>query len=1267
MINTLRRSKFIQFALICSVLVSLCGIYIFEHYKLQQKHLFINKATSQYISLLSNSILHASSAAYPIAALIQSQQGDTTGFNELSTKMLPHYPGVTALELQPNGIVNQISPLSGNETAISYDVRSDPDINDNSFNPLLPAKLTLSGPYTLAQGGKGFIARLPIILDTDKGKEFWGFSAILIRTSDILNTVKFADLSDLGLAFKLSAHPHNSDKIHDIAQSKQTVTKNPDIFNLNVPGGNWVLQVSPANGWEGSNSHTYQLLLAAAFIITITSLAILTTRREEQQQTQTELKLDETQSRLQEAQNYADIGYWELSIKDNSIIWSKQMYTLFGLPSDAPASLKIMRKIVSVDVFCAIRDSINPNINNKTQHHIKYPITRSIDHEQRWIESSGKIIRNKNGRAEKITGFIRDITELKNSELRRKINNQVLRQLVNGVTLNVILNSIVQLIEKDNTLNFCSILLLDKSGKHLLSTAAPSLPGFYIDAINGVEIGDGVGSCGTAAFTHKRVIVEDIQTHPYWANFKQLATDAKLGSCWSQPIIGTNAAIFGTFAIYHHKKHTPTKNELQLIEYAAQIASIAIERSRSNEQLTLSSKVFSHTQEGICITDSNGIIVDINPAYSEITGYSREEIIGQNPSFVSSGRQSSEFYSNMWTQLLEQGYWKGEVWNRKKNGELFAELLSISSLHDTSDETINYVGIFSDITQSKNHQEELNHMAHYDLLTGLPNRALFADRFQQAIAHSKRCQTQLAVCFIDLDNFKPINDNFGHSAGDQLLIEVAKRITACIREEDTISRQGGDEFTLLLNDIDTAEESLQTLKRIHQSLAQPYAIGNKLHYITASSGATLYPQDDADIDTLLRHADQAMYQAKLSGKNRYHLFNPSEDKETKYKHHKISEIEQALVNNEFVLYYQPKVHMLSGEVFGAEALIRWLHPQKGLRPPLDFLPLIDGTDLDVKLGNWVIKQAIDQINTWDQQGIQLEVSVNISSYHLQSADFHKQLELALQAQPTVDPRLLQLEILESSALGDLNTITSVIKMCQESFGTGFALDDFGTGYSSLTHLRNLPVDTIKIDQTFIRDMIDDPDDFSIIESTISLAKSFNRSVIAEGVETTEHGLMLLIMGCELAQGYGIAKPMPSNELKPWLDHYDANKLWLSYKLLKLSEQKKKASLYSLIANHWNSRFIQCIISDNPSNKSWPIMDSDRCHCSAWIERAQQDNSFDLQWISQLEQLHTIYHLQAQSLQSQYRHGEISLAKEGLNELKSIFDDMTNLLNIIINE
>ena len=862
-----------------------------------------------------------------------------------------------------------------------------------------------------------------------------------------------------------------------------------------------------------------------------------------------------------------------------------------------------------------------------------------------------------------IQATVRDISQQKRTQFYEDMQHQVFDLLFQNRPLTTLLESIVNIVESAHPNIICSILLMDKDKKHLLLEAAPHLADSYKKAIDDIEIGEDVGCCATAAYTGKRIIVEDIQAYPYWKPYKKLAANANLKACWSEPIIGSKNNVLGTFAIYHHEISTPEQKDFELIEFSAQLASIAIERNQTNKELLLQSNVFRNTHEGIIITDKNQLIIDINPAFTEITGYSREEVIGKTPNLLSSGKQSPEFYAEMWQKINQQGHWQGEVWNRSKEGDIYAELLNISTLLDEKGEVSNYVGVFSDITQSKQQQEKLNLMAHYDVLTKLPNRALFVDRFNQAIAHSDRTSQQLAICFLDLDDFKLVNDHYGHEVGDQLLIEVAQRITTSIREEDTVSRQGGDEFALLLNDIVSFDECKQTIERIHHALAQPYIIDGYPHKISASAGVTLYPDDDSDIDTLLRHADQAMYRAKQAGRSQYYLFNTEQDQAFIIKQHRLVEIEQALTNNEFQLFYQPKVNMVTGTVFGAEALIRWIHPEKGLIPPLDFLPLVDGTDLEIKIGDWVINQALCQMDQWQQQDIHIEISVNISSHHLLSLSFIEKLEATLLKYPTVDPKTLQLEILETSALGDLHTINHIINTCKQQLELTFSLDDFGTGYSSLTHLRNLPVDTIKIDQSFIRDMLDDSNDYVIVDGVIGLADSFDRDVIAEGVEATEHGLMLLIMGCDNAQGYDISKPIPAESFPRWLNDYEPNQTWLSFGHKHCSRKEKKIKLYRLVSEQWQNLFIKNIQSSPEHIKTWPIMDMHYCHCGYWSERARKSELFEAKWLDRLQQAHEEIHRIARNLLATYQQGHVKKARDGLDELNAAFDNMSNVLGL----
>ena len=583
------------------------------------------------------------------------------------------------------------------------------------------------------------------------------------------------------------------------------------------------------------------------------------------------------------------------------------------------------------------------------------------------------------------------------------------------------------------------------------------------------------------------------------------------------------------------------------MKYLLGISEDITESKNTHERLLLTANVFTHAREGILITDAAGVIIDVNESFSRITGYSRDEALGQTPRILSSGQQSPDFYQTMWAALSCDGQWYGEIWNRRKNGEVYAEMLNISAVPDHQGQFKNYVALFSDITAIKEHEKELEHIAHYDVLTGLPNRVLLADRLHLAMTQSvRRCQ-QLAVVYLDLDGFKSINDRHGHELGDHLLRHVATRMKLALREGDTLARIGGDEFVAVLIDLDDSQAAVPLLNRLLTAAAETVQLAEFSLQISASLGVTFYPQTEVlEADQLLRQADQAMYQAKLAGKNRFHFFDAEQDRTKRGHFESLESIRNALVANEFVLYYQPKINMRTGVVIGVEALIRWQHPDKGLLAPALFLPVIEEHALAVAMGEWVIDTALSQIEHWQNEGMALSerfnVSVNVGARQLQQGNFAAYLQDLLAAHPQVRPAQLEVEILETSALNDLAGVSQVIEDCHR-IGVLFALDDFGTGYSSLSYLKHLRVSLLKIDQSFVRDMLDDPDDLAILQGVIGLAAAFKRRVIAEGVETEAHGHLLLQMGCELGQGYAIARPIPAQDFPQWLQHWQMNPVW----------------------------------------------------------------------------------------------------------------------------
>ncbi|MFA6971740.1 MAG: EAL domain-containing protein [Gallionella sp.] len=683
------------------------------------------------------------------------------------------------------------------------------------------------------------------------------------------------------------------------------------------------------------------------------------------------------------------------------------------------------------------------------------------------------------------------------------------------------------------------------------------------------------------------------------------------------------------------------------------------ERKLAEQGLQLAASVFTYAREGILITDASGVIIDVNEAFSRITGYSREEVLGRNPRFLKSGRHENEYYAAMWTDLVGKGHWYGEIWNRRKNGEIYAEMQTISAVRDAQNEIQQYVALFSDITTLKEHENELEHIAHYDALTGLPNRVLLADRLHQGMTHALRRGQRLAVAYLDLDGFKAVNDHHGHEAGDLLLMTLADHMKQALREGDTLARLGGDEFVAVLIDLADIDSSVMLLSRLLEAAAQPVQVGSLILQVSASIGVTFFPQDgDVDADQLLRQSDQAMYQAKLAGKGRYHLFDAAQDSSIRSHHESVDGIRRALSAGEFVLYYQPKVDMRSGCVIGAEALIRWQHPEKGLLPPAVFLPVIEDHPLAVEIGEWVINTALNQVALWQEAGLRIPVSVNVGARQLQQTDFVERLRGILAAHPEVAPACLELEVLETSALQDLAHVSKVIEDCQQ-IGVLFALDDFGTGYSSLTYLKRLPVAQIKIDQSFVRDMLDDPDDLAILEGVISLSSAFRRQVIAEGVETLAHGEILVQLGCDLAQGYGIARPMPAGEMLAWSMNWRPESSWSSLPVA----SREDLPLLNASVDHraWIKAAGDFFRGERETP---PPLDIHQCRFGIWLATLGQNRYGEQPAFQSVETLHRQLHALTSELCERYTHGNAVETLARLGELHALRDALLEQISLL---
>ncbi len=717
------------------------------------------------------------------------------------------------------------------------------------------------------------------------------------------------------------------------------------------------------------------------------------------------------------------------------------------------------------------------------------------------------------------------------AEHRLILRQEVLERLIANAPLADILTLIARGVEEERPALFASIQLRDPAGKHLRNGAAPSVPDFYTQAIDGIAIGEGVGSCGTAAARRERVVVADIASHPFWADFRELAARAGFAACWSEPICDSAGHLLGTFALYSRTSLEPDATDLELIQQAAQLAALAIEKSRAEEQLRLASSVFKSSSEAITVTDENNRIIAVNPAFTRVTGYTAQEVVGQDPKILASGRQGKSFYQTMWQALNESGQWQGEIWNRRKNGEMYAEWLSINAIRDESGKIIRRIAMFSDLTERKKAEEVIWQQTNYDQLTGLPNRRLFGDRLHQELRRAQREHRSLAVMFIDLDRFREVNEAHGHDIGDGLLVEAARRILSAVRETDTVSRFSGDEFIVALPLPPSTEPELveRVAQTVLQRIAEPFAIGSEHAFLSASIGIALYPSDATDVDSLMKCVDQALNAAKASGTNHYGWFMPELQAAARVRRQLIRDLRGALATGQLEVHFQPVVETATEQVTKAEALLRWRHPEHGMISPAQFIPLAEEVGVIVEIGDWVFREVVWQIKRWRAAGHAIQIAINKSPRQFVAGNSQQEW-IDYMRELDVPPESLVIEITEGLLLDGRSEVTSKLLAFREA-GVKIAIDDFGTGYSALSYLQKFSVDFLKIDRSFINDLTTDQKDRALADAIVVMAQKLGLKVIAEGVETQAQRDHLAEVGCDYIQGWYYGKAVPATEFE----------------------------------------------------------------------------------------------------------------------------------------
>ena len=793
-------------------------------------------------------------------------------------------------------------------------------------------------------------------------------------------------------------------------------------------------------------------------------------------------------------------------------------------------------------------DDLRKDLDNL--HQLLARVIPSYSMEKRYFHRDGSVVlinlsvslvRDKFGNPKHFISQIEDITERRRGEQWQRHYADMLSMITDEAATSVVLDSLALFAERQSEGLLCSILLLSTDGKRLTHGSAPSLPAFYVRALDGSAIGPYAGSCGAAASSGKPVVAEDLMTDPNWEPWRDLASRAGLRACWSHPILSADGHVLGTFALYRAEPGAPSAMDVELVRRSAGLAAIALERAQHHEDRRLAKVVFEQSLEGIMVTDTDDRIIMVNRSFELLTGYCATEVIGRVPDLLDPGRDDATSRSARRDALAAVGRWSGEAWGRKRTGETYPVAMSVASVCDAEGATSHYISILADVSDQKMQAARIEQLAFYDSLTGLPNRALFLDRLEQTLASSKRHGGQGAILFLDLDRFKEINDSLGHAVGDMALVEVSRRFQAVSRKEETLARLGGDEFVLIAENADH-QTAVRIASRLQRVLSEPLDLMGQAYSVGASIGIAFYPADGTTSEDLIKRTDIAMYQAKANGGG-YRLYQAEMGVELEKRLNIAKRLGRAMDAGQLQLYYQPQFDLGSEKLMGAEALLRWQDSVLGWISPAEFIPIAEERGMMGPLGDWVLREACRQVNAWADSGLRLDgrLAINVSALQMEDPDIVGRL-LEIVHEAGLSPDRFELELTESSMMVDPERAVEVMELLSAA-GFGLSIDDFGTGYSSLAYLKRFAADQIKIDISFVRNMLTDADDHTIVTTIIAMARSLGLQTTAEGVEEAGQAAALLALGCDFAQGYFFGRPespqvfqekwlMPPQPLKP---------------------------------------------------------------------------------------------------------------------------------------
>lgn len=1031
-------------------------------------------------------------------------------FNFVAGQIMDRPNQIRNLAIAPGFTVNHIYPLEGNEAAIGLNLLQHPVQRKAALLSRDTGQFVLAGPLKLVQGGMALIGRLPYYRPVDGDPTSSEFAGLVSGVIDIEQLYREVSLTQFEQDIDIAIRRRNADATEGVVFYGEAALFDARPVSASArfsSASEWEIAAVPRGGWSEASPLLPATRLTFAVITVLlgwllifknrVTARLLRSNASLESEIQVRKAVEEELSRSE--QRYRDITesmadwVWEVDREGRYTFASGNVEEILGYTPDellgrSPFEFMPEDEAERVKaIFAGIIGNREPivDLENWNVGHNGEAVcllTNGVP-----IVEQGEFLGYR--------GIDKDITREKHAEAIFRQQQDELRRKQ---------QQLEGLIENAPAV----VYLKDPTGRYTMVNRR------YAELL-GVEPDDILGKT-------------DFELHPEPVAQLLVENDSKVMLSGESARFEETLQQGESVLVYESIKFPLFDKQHQPYALCGISADIT-ERKRNENNLQLFKKVVESANEAVVITDLDGLITHINPAYEAITGYSEAEVIGNTPGLVRSDRHDAEFYQKMWHSIHSEGHWEGEIWDRRRNGELFPKWLSINTVYDANGEPVNHVGIFTDITEKKQTEERLLNLAYYDPLTQLPNRSLFQERLEHDIAACRRHGKKLAVLFIDLDRFKYINDTFGHIAGDQLLATMAERVKAEIRESDTVARLGGDEFTVILSEIHSAGDASSVADGIVDALYRPFAIQENEIRVGGSVGIAIFPDDGEDYDALSKKADMAMYQAKSHGRNNYQFFSAEMNRYVTERVAVEGELHQAIENREFQVYYQPKYHFTDERLSGMEALVRWNHPTLGLVPPDRFIPIAEDSGLILPIGQQVLEQACAQVAEWSREyGDTPHIAINLSAKQFRQKDLIAVTEAVLE-QSGLRPEQVEMEITESTIVGDVDAAINTMQRLRD-LGLSLAIDDFGTGYSSLNYLKRFPVNTLKIDRSFIRDITINANDAAIVRAIIALAHSLDLKVVAEGVETREQLEYLGKEGCHEAQGYYFSRPVPADEM-----------------------------------------------------------------------------------------------------------------------------------------